>query len=113
MTRLSALLLCCSFEAHAPDVGSALGGDYCGRVAVAEYTVGANCLKLSDFGGETLFRLSDSQSCGGPPCVVLQPGETAFALVKTKPGPEAMWSVEPVACDELCCGEYLGEEQCW
>lgn len=113
MTRLALLCLACSSSAHAPDLSGYLDGDACGRVPVATYTAGADCLKLEDVHG-ALFRMADSTSCGGPPCVLLKPGETAYALEKVKPAAEgASWSVTPVDCSEQCCGDYLGRYQCW
>ena len=113
MIRLAVLALACSdygYVMHAPSL------DGCTRVAVAEYTAGAGeCVKLSDVNGKTLFKAGTSESCGGPPCVGLQPGETGYALEKAKPGERAEWSVERGPCETVmrCCGDYLGEWQCW
>jgi hypothetical protein len=115
MTRLSALLLACSLETHSPDVGGYLSGDACGRVPVATYTADSECIRLSDWGGETLFRAAESESCGGPPCIWLAPGQTGLALEKLKDKGSAEWSVEVGDCAEIgeCCGFYLDREQCW
>ena len=111
MTRLLPLLLSCSVDV--PPINGALDGDGCGRTAVAEYTAHDGCVKLQDTNGKTLFKLDTSDSCGGPPCIVLLPGETGFALELVKLDGRGQWTVEPVSCDAQCCGEYLGRFQCW
>lgn len=101
MTRLLPLLLACSsldpdgYSAHVP---SQVG---CGRVAIASYTAEAECLKLEDTNGRTLFKRSTSDSCGGPACLVLQPGESGYVLEKAKFGEAAEWSVQGGPCEEL------------
>jgi hypothetical protein len=118
MTRLSLLLAlsCSDYASHSPDVGGYLSGDYCGRIPIATYTAGPNeCVRLSDWEGETIFRFDTSESCGGPPCEVAYPGETLLALEKFKDHGMAEWTVERGSCEELgeCCGFYLDEDQCW
>lgn len=115
MTRLVLLALACSdldgYSVHAP----AFFGD-CGRVPIEDYTAGEECIRLEDTSGTALFRLATSESCGGPPCLTLQPGETGLVLEKVKPGPAAEWTAERGPCDELaqCCGYYPETEwQCW
>jgi hypothetical protein len=95
--RFAALLLCaCSYTAHPP----LLNG--CPRVEVEAYTAGAlECVLLEDTNGLTLFRLESSESCGGPACLRLDPGQTGYALEKIRPGPEAEWSVLQDACAEV------------
>ncbi len=92
--------------------------DRCGRVEIATYTAPADeCLRLEDTSGTTLFRLSTSESCGGPPCITLQPGETGFVLERIKPDTAAAWDAQIGACDALpkCCRDYdpCGGFCCW
>lgn len=98
--RRAALLLAsvaaCTIETHAPNVSEPT----CFRVPIAEYTAPPDtCIRLVDANGLTLFRRAESTSCGGPDCLVLAPGETAYALAKVKPGPEPTWRVEVGDCD--------------
>lgn len=97
MTRILAfLLLACDVEFHAPDITDPT----CARMAIAVYTAPAGkCVRLSDQNGLTLFRLAESDSCGGPSCIVLQPGQTALALRKVAPGPDPHWHIETDECD--------------
>ena len=117
MIRAFLLALACSdASVHAPDVGAIVSGDPCGRVPVATYTAEQECVRLADMNGETLFKLTESTSCGGPPCMFLQQGESGYALARVKPGHEPEWSVEYGTCEELpaCCGYYPGDEwRCW
>lgn len=97
MARLAAVLLaaCTEIDLHAPDLGSPT----CARVEVAAYTAGDDeCITLRDANGLTLFRRAESESCGGPPCLRLEPGESALVLAKMSPGPEPEWQVERDAC---------------
>lgn len=100
MTRLSALLLACSFEPSDYSAHMPVNPD-CGRVAIAEYQAEADCVRLSDANGRALFKLSTSESCGGPECILLKPGETGYVLEKVKLGERAEWDVQVGACDEL------------
>jgi len=111
MRVLLLLLVSCS-DSHIPAIYGALDGNECGRVAVAEYTAENSCIKLDNI-RETLFKLKSSESCGGPPCLVIQLGDTAYALEKSTSFKPAEWSVSEVDCSEQCCADYLGKFQCW
>jgi hypothetical protein len=90
------LLLGCDLTTHPPNLL-----ELCPRVEVAAYTAEAGCVRLQDTNGMTLFRLSTSESCGGPPCLLLEPGQTGYALEKIRPSPDAEWFVEHGPCAEL------------
>lgn len=94
---LVALLLCaCTWETHAPSVLAP-----CPRVPIAVITAGeGECVRLQDE-GRALFKLDTSESCGGPACLRLEPGQTGLVLEKIKPGPAAEWGVTRGACDEV------------
>ncbi len=96
MTRLALFLLACSdgIAMHPPDLG-------CQRVPVAVYEAGGDCVLLEDANGRALFRLSTSESCGGPPCLLLLPGEVGYALELSYPGEPARWTVGRGSCEEL------------
>jgi hypothetical protein len=75
--------------------------ELCPRAEVAAYTAPANqCIALRSV-HDTLFKLSDSDSCGGPPVLCVRPGETAYALERIKPGQPAVWSYEYNDCSAL------------
>ena len=110
-------LVACSddISVHTPNL---LEKERCGRVPIAEYSAGPDeCVRVEDLNGKTLFQLTTSESCGGPPCMTLRPGETGYVLEKVKPGYSAEWDVQRGACDALpqCCGEYepCGGYCCW
>ena len=67
-------------------VATVLAGDAPGQsTTLYWYTAGPDeCVKLTDTNGRTLFKLTSSESCGGPPCIVLLPGHTASVLEKTR-----------------------------
>ena len=93
MMRFAILLCACTWETHAPN---AL--DPCPRVPVAVITAGAEeCVRLQDE-ARALFKLDASESCGGPACLRLEPGQTGMVLEKIKPGPAAEWSMVRGAC---------------
>jgi hypothetical protein len=101
------------FSVHTPNLF-----EQCGRMPIAEYTAEANeCIRLEDINEKTLFRLATSESCGGPPCMTLHPGEKGYVLEKVKPGDPAEWDVQRGPCDQMaqCCGEYepCGGYCCW
>lgn len=99
MRWLALLALACSdVSLHSPSVLD----PFCTRVAIETYTAPAEtCIRLVDANGLTLFKRSDSDSCGGPPCLRLLPGETAFVLAKLRPDTaEPAWLVEIDDCDE-------------
>ena len=101
------------FSVHTPNLF-----EQCGRMPIAEYYAEtAECIRLEDANGRALFKLTTSESCGGPPCMRLNPGESAYVLEKVKPGDPAQWDVQRGPCDELppCCGEYepCGGYCCW
>jgi hypothetical protein len=92
------LLAGCSYSAHVPDML-----DPCPRAVVEVVTAESECARLvSEW--DTLFRFDSSGSCGGPPCLVLEPGQTAYVLERIRPAPPAEWRVEwgeCGACPEL------------
>jgi len=115
MTRLALLLLSCAdASVHMPDPFSD-----CNRVEVAAYTAGDECIRLEDTNGRTLFKLSTSESCGGPPCITIHPGETAYALELDRFIAEAAdWTVQTGPCESLgeCCADFYepcGGPCCW
>ncbi len=85
---LALLLVACGYDTHVPNITN-----LCPRAEAEAYTAGPDeCVTLWDTNGLTLFKLDTSDSCGGPPCLELGPGETAYALEKIKPGPPAQWA---------------------
>ncbi len=109
------LLSCGDFDyaAHVPP----LSGE-CSRVAVAEYTAPADgCIRLEQTNGKALFKLSNSESCGGAPCIRIRSGETGYVLESAKFGERATWSEWRGPCDEAaeCCADYApcGGFCCW
>lgn len=96
MRLLTLLSLSCAPQ-HVPSLL-----DTCPRVEVAAYTAETGCLLLRDQ-ANTLFKLDTSESCGGPPCLLLEPGQTGYALEKVRPGFPATWTVTPGDCEELRC----------
>jgi hypothetical protein len=88
VTRWLVLLLVgCGYDTHVPNIT-----DLCPRAELEAYTAGPEeCITLWDVNGLTLFKLSTSDSCGGPDCLELGPGETGYALEKIKPGEPAQW----------------------
>jgi hypothetical protein len=78
--------------------------DPCPRAAIEHYTAAPDeCLTLVSV-HDTLFRLDTSDSCGGPPCLALLPGESAYVLERLRPAAPAMWSVwrGPCAFQPAC-----------
>ena len=72
----------------------------CTRVEIVALTAGDDeCILLEDQNGLTLFKLDTSTSCGGPPCLRLDPGRTGYVLEKMRPGPDAQWNETRGACD--------------
>lgn len=99
MTRLALLLAlaCGDLTTNVPNLTSPT----CPRVEIAVYTAGPDeCIRLLDKDG-ALFKLATSESCSGPPCVRLEPGETAYVMAKIRPGPEPVWSVKADSCDAV------------
>lgn len=95
MTRLALLLCCCSLDTHAP------GLDLCPRVPVASVTAGpGECVRLEST-RDALFRLAESESCGGPACLVLREGETALVLERVRPSEGAEWRETRGSCEEM------------
>jgi hypothetical protein len=91
--RLSLLLAACSV--HAPTLNG------CPRAIVEVVTAGEECVRLESV-RDALFRLDTSESCGGPPCLVLEPGQTAYVLERIRPGFPAEWRAVPVDCEAAC-----------
>ncbi len=80
---------------------------------VETYTAGPlECVRLDDRNGLTLFKLADSDSCGGPNCLHFSNGQTAYALEKIKPGEPAQWSFWRGSCADIlfCEGEPVCDE---
>lgn len=76
-----------------------LSQPFCTRVEVETHTAAEDeCILLRDENGLTLFKLDTSDSCGGPPCLRLEPGQSGYVLEKLRPGPPAEWSVTRGAC---------------
>ncbi len=99
-------LLGCSV--HVPELTDGL----CARVETEAYTAGENeCLLLEDLNGLTLFKYETSESCGGPPCLRLEPGQTGYVLEKARPGTPAQWQVTRGVCAAVPqCGESVTPE---
>ena len=96
MTRWALLLCACSYGTHVPDIT-----EPCPRVPIAAYTAGAEeCILLDDV-ELALFKLDTSESCSGPPCLRLEPGQTAYVMEKIKPGPAARWTAQHGPCAEV------------
>ena len=94
---LAALLLSCDLTTNVPDLSSPT----CPRVEIAVYTAGPDsCIRLLDKDG-ALFKLATSESCSGPSCVRLEPGETAYVMGRIRPAPEPTWLVYYGTCDEV------------
>lgn len=91
----------------------------CNRIEVETHTALLQCTRLQDTNGRTLFKLSTSESCGGPPCLVIHPGETAYVLELDRLVAEAgEWTVQTGPCEEMepCCADYYspcGGPCCW
>jgi hypothetical protein len=98
-----AALVAAGCNMHPPD----LSEPFCARTEVEAYSAGdAECVLLDDSNGLTLFKLETSESCGGPPCLRLEPGQVGYALEKIKPTAGAEWNVTRGACDQVPqCGD--------
>jgi hypothetical protein len=90
------------------------GGQLCPRVATESHTAGPDvCVRLDDQNGMTLFRLSTSEDCGGPPCLRLTPGQTGYVLEKLAPSTPAVWSYWVDSCENIpfCPHSEICDEQ--
>jgi hypothetical protein len=102
MTRLSALLLACSTDVHAPDLGDSLAGKPCSRVVVATViSQPGECVRLDDASGATLFRDETSEDCGGPACIRACDGDALLVLEKVAPSVGADWTERRGLPDEV------------
>jgi hypothetical protein len=95
MTRLALLLLSCSV--HVPSAT-----DPCARVEIAIVSAGPDCVRLEN-AADALFKLTNSESCGGPETLCLQPGQSAYVLERVRPSEGAKWRETRGSCWEIGC----------
>jgi hypothetical protein len=95
----AALLCACGDVApHTPNLASPT----CARVATHAFTAGeGQCILLTDPTGFMLFQREDQSGCAGARCLLLEPGETGYALAKIQPGAQQDWDVFVDSCDSL------------